>query len=1130
MTRRGALLGLVLAACVSTEEKAPGETPCTGDCSAPVCAEACDPNATCSEGASGPTCVCNEGYGGDGLLCADVDECLTDNGGCGDPTHVVCANREGAPPDCVDVDECLTGNGGCGTYHACIDNEGTPPSCVDVDECQVNNGGCGSYTCENQVGAPPSCTDPSDPNECLTDNGGCGAYAVCSNNIGAPPTCTDINECLTDNGGCGAYASCSNNDRAPPTCVDANECLVNNGGCGAYASCNNNDKMAPTCSDINECLVNNGGCGVYYSCGNNDRAPPTCTDIDECATNNGGCGALTCTNNTGAPPSCTSTSDPNECLTNNGGCGAYATCSDTAGAPPTCSDINECLTSNGGCGSLRACSNNDKAPPTCTDIDECATSNGGCGSYATCSNNDNAPPTCTDIDECATSNGGCGDPTFKTCTDNVGAPPTCSCSASGINNGDGLDESGTVRFLYCVALDRPADAGAITFYGDRLRNFETSRAQLLEDLLLSSEFAAQDSDPTARVYRRLLRREPDAGGHAYWATQPLWRMVAIFMGLGEFFTAQPAALFAGCTPQKLARLVDSGVDASRFVGDECIAWAPSGGTVELPAGKYTIVQHLRADLTRAVATGGGRVTVRTAGTGTGRCPYPSSGVCAEFVGYDENTFDYDGDGTGDEGRTVTLGWVPNLTLDRLIFNGDKENAYLRLPARGSILWANTWGEYNADNLVVSRSVIRGHVGGAAFGSAGVVNLTFTDNLVAQNGWHGYTSRASFWSDGATIMGARNSTFTYNTFEDNTDVQLIFGECPGCEVAYNTIRHTGLAQAPRTSAGPPQSVMDGASWAGLAIQSWPDGSTGDYRGATFHHNTIDCGTSARQCGYGILIGNASWGGFPTLADQSKVWAYGATVHSNTVNGAVLGIEIDHASGPPSWIPSSAADVTTVYGNTVTNSGGRFQYCHNNGGSPPCLYLWSEAINVSPASRPYVRGYDGATALDFAHSSMSYFAVLPMHPDQDVLTGATLRNFASTPGAGNLNLENVTDPSTNRPTNNTERVHLLYRFLLGRNADPGGLQWHLDALNAGESISYRAWVTVTNGGSYSGGEFLALHDVNTLPLADLVGVMYQLAFGRSPSPTEVAYWLGQLASISRWDFVYNILFSAELTNRF
>jgi hypothetical protein len=42
----------------------------------------CDPNATCTEASSGASCACKTGYAGDGMTCAAIDACATDNGGC----------------------------------------------------------------------------------------------------------------------------------------------------------------------------------------------------------------------------------------------------------------------------------------------------------------------------------------------------------------------------------------------------------------------------------------------------------------------------------------------------------------------------------------------------------------------------------------------------------------------------------------------------------------------------------------------------------------------------------------------------------------------------------------------------------------------------------------------------------------------------------------------------------------------------------------------------------------------------------------------------------------------------------------------------------------------------------------
>jgi len=65
-----------------------------------------------------------------------------------------CANNDGAAPTCADIDECATNNGCCGDakYYSCTNNDGAAPAC----------GGCGDakfYTCKNNDGAAPTCAD-----------------------------------------------------------------------------------------------------------------------------------------------------------------------------------------------------------------------------------------------------------------------------------------------------------------------------------------------------------------------------------------------------------------------------------------------------------------------------------------------------------------------------------------------------------------------------------------------------------------------------------------------------------------------------------------------------------------------------------------------------------------------------------------------------------------------------------------------------------------------------------------------------------------------------------------------------------------------------------------------------------
>ena len=66
--------------------------------SAPMLRSMGSENATCSDEPGSFSCVCDDYYEGDGVTCTDIDECQTENGGCGDPVFYTCTNVEGGPP------------------------------------------------------------------------------------------------------------------------------------------------------------------------------------------------------------------------------------------------------------------------------------------------------------------------------------------------------------------------------------------------------------------------------------------------------------------------------------------------------------------------------------------------------------------------------------------------------------------------------------------------------------------------------------------------------------------------------------------------------------------------------------------------------------------------------------------------------------------------------------------------------------------------------------------------------------------------------------------------------------------------------------------------------------------------
>ena len=221
-------------------------------------------------------CVCDPGFNanGDGA-CVDIDECASNNGGCGDPAFFSCTNTRGAF-ECADINDCI-GN--------------TP--CLDPSDCVPSKGGCPTNTtCVNQVGAARTC-ECGDGFE-LDGSGACVAVAGCETTV-----CPTGSHCVPDPGPCSA-ADCTNPAQG---CVSVTvPCELGQCVCDAGWA----PGAGGGCEDVDECASNNGGCGdpALFNCTNRPGGF-ACADIDECAINNGGCDANAwCTNVNGGAPTC----------------------------------------------------------------------------------------------------------------------------------------------------------------------------------------------------------------------------------------------------------------------------------------------------------------------------------------------------------------------------------------------------------------------------------------------------------------------------------------------------------------------------------------------------------------------------------------------------------------------------------------------------------------------------------------------------------------------------------------------------------------------------------------------------------------------------------------------------------
>ncbi|KAK1791504.1 hypothetical protein P4O66_013508 [Electrophorus voltai] len=448
----------------------------------------CSPYASCVNFPGSFTCACLPGYSGNGLSCSDVDECALSRkchayGVCVNlPGGYNCSCMVGYSGDgvtqCSDVDECLTNSGGCSSRASCINTMGSftcvcplgfklanVTVCQDINECQSLVKPCkanercsnteGFYECPCEMGFSRPVKDAacSDTDECSM-GWPCHPNATCLNSVGSfactckrgfsgnGSTCVDVNECA-EAGVCHSRALCFNIpgdfycrcqqgfEGDGFTCADVNECALSNSTCPSFSVCINSPG-AYVCSCLNGTVAYNNTCAppvktcnphchpyglchpssTGYQCVCDmgfDGDGLVCSDIDECQAkvcpkNETVCvnspGSFSCDCKMGYIQNGTECSDIDECQSQNGGCHPVAGCINTPGsykcACPTgmpgsgfdCTDVDEC-------------SKNSTLPSNCSQFAMC---NNTVGSYL-CQCLDGYQgdgSTCADVDECLT--------------------------------------------------------------------------------------------------------------------------------------------------------------------------------------------------------------------------------------------------------------------------------------------------------------------------------------------------------------------------------------------------------------------------------------------------------------------------------------------------------------------------------------------------------------------------------------------------------------------------------------------------------------------------------------------------------------------------------------------------------
>lgn len=303
----------------------------------------------------------------------------------------------------------------------------------------------------------------------------------------------------------------------------------------------------------------------------------------------------------------------------------------------------------------------------------------------------------------------------------------------------------------------------------------------------------------------------------------------------------------------------------------CINATPTGGVLELPACRLSLAAQLQV---------GKPMTIRTAGkAGAPPCPQ-SGGGCAELFAL--------------PGLAQPLGLIvvkAAATLDHLVLDGNRQGrasgpAAAKCTATPMENAYGYNGAYACSDCAFTNSVSRYALCGTGLEVQKGSNITVTGSTFAWNGRH---NQKQLWADGLTVHDAPDSTFSSNTFLDNTDVDLIFGGCPRCKIQNNTINHSG--------------DVAGGAFVALMIQKWPS-TSGHYADVEVSGNQVDCGP-ARACGSGIYVGSESW--YPETPYGTLSGGASGAIRNNAVVNAMNGLYI-------------AAQGLFIYKNGVLNAHG------------------------------------------------------------------------------------------------------------------------------------------------------------------------------------------------------------------
>lgn len=509
--------------------------------------------------------------------------------------------------------------------------------------------------------------------------------------------------------------------------------------------------------------------------------------------------------------------------------------------------------------------------------------------------------------------------------------------------------------------------------------------------------------------------------------------------LASALPSPPTATRAVCDFAALRRLSDTENDAAPTL-KACLQATPAKGTFALPFGTYTLHSYVTIDR---------GITLTTAGVDLEDPECTLSNSCAVLRAATTMNGELFGNRAGFLFRISGMG----TTVHHIIFDSRKPQRSQTdrdlCATNASIGWVGFWN--TCRKCTFTKNVVTNALCSSNLVVEHSIDSEITHSTFSNAGTHG--SRVA---DGLTILHATDSNISFNQFSNNSDIDVVLGECPRCMIEMNRVTHYD------NPAGDP---WLSSSFGGIFLNAWP-GTSGDYTGAIVRDNYIDGGPH-KSIGQGLAFGTYQWRSIftPDPAMIQLGWKYpppdtrGFTAYRNFVTNSQAGIVIN-------------ADVknATVGDNFASRSTGN-NACIVKGGHYRDLYSYV----ITPGAS--VRFTGGNVGQDY-YANADY---LNQYPNDG--RGCTQRQTNVKPAPDATGASRIF----------THIIHAEYQKYLGRRAEPSAVANALQLFTSG------AWTVLDLRD--------ALLDSEEYCRRWLRGQYRQFLY-RSPEPAAYDGWCGSI----------------------